>query len=220
MYSLPLTRDADEPLNVLCLGAHCDDIEIGCGGTLLKLLAENGAVNVFWQVFTSTQSRKKEAIEGASRFCGNAKSLTVEVLDYRDGYLPYEGVAVKESFEKIKQAFSPDLILTHYGQDMHQDHRKVSELTWNTFRNHLIWEYEIPKWDGDIGAPNTFVTIERKTADNKIAAIQAVYNSQKKKKWFTDDLFLSLMRIRGMECNSESGLAEAFYTRKIIVTAP
>lgn len=217
MRSLLLTKDHNEPLNVLCLGAHCDDLEIGCGGSLLKLLDVRPKVNIYWQVFTSSPSRKQEAIDGANAFCKNASSLTIKVLDYRDGYLPYEGEAVKESFEETKRNISPDLILTHYRHDLHQDHRKVSELTWNTFRNHMIWEYEIPKWDGDLGSPNTFVSLDKQIAEQKIAALQSVYNSQKAKKWFTDDLFWSMMRIRGMECNSASGLAEAFYTRKYTV---
>lgn len=218
MHALPLVKKPGDSLSILCLGAHCDDIEIGCGGTVMKLLDEHPNVSVFWQVFASTPSRKQEAIEGASRFCAGAKSLCVEILDFRDGFLPYDGVAVKESFEKLKKAFVPDLILTHYRHDLHQDHRTISELTWNTFRNHLIWEYEIPKWDGDIGTPNTFVAIDKETADNKVSAIQAVYNSQKDKNWFTDDLFRSMLRIRGMESNAPSGLAEAFYSRKSLVS--
>jgi LmbE family N-acetylglucosaminyl deacetylase len=212
-----LSKDSNEPLNVLCLGAHCDDIEIGCGGTLLELLRTRSQVNVYWQVFTSTPSRREEAIQGAKRVCSGANSLEIDILDFRDGYLPYEGDAVKKACEETKTKFSPDLILTHYRSDLHQDHRKVSELTWNTFRDHLIWEYEIPKWDGDLGSPNVFVPLERSVAEKKISILQSVYNSQNNKKWFTDDLFLSILRIRGMECNSASGLAEGFYVRKNIV---
>lgn len=217
MLSLCLPKNTDKPLNVLCLGAHCDDIEIGCGGTLLTLLGQRSNVNVYWLVFCSTPSRKEEAQIGATRFCVKAQHLEVDILEYRDGYLPYEGLAVKESFEQAKRKFDPDVVFTHYRNDMHQDHRKISELTWNTFRDHLILEYEIPKWDGDLGSPNAFVTIEQEIADEKIALLQSTYNSQKNKSWFTDDLFRSIMRIRGMESNSESTLAEAFYGRKITI---
>jgi len=135
----------------------------------------------------------------------------------RDGYLPYSGASVKDAFEDLKRSIqTPDIIFTHYRHDLHQDHRLVSELTWNTFRNHLIFEYEIPKWDGDLGIPNAFVSLSENIAKQKIEYLQQVYNTQREKKWFTDDLFWSLMRIRGMECVSPSGVAEAFYTRKIM----
>lgn len=217
MLSLALTRNTNDPLNVLCLGAHCDDIEIGCGGTLLTLLSQHPRVNVYWQVFSSTPSRKNEAIAGAERFCANARNLEVNVLKFRDGYLPYEGAAVKESIEHTKSSFAPDIVFTHYRNDLHQDHRKVSELTWNTFRDHLILEYEVPKWDGDFGTPNVFFAIEQSVADKKIAALTEIYNSQNDKSWFTGDLFLSILRIRGMESNSRTKLAEAFYARKVSV---
>ena len=219
MLPLSLTSRTDKPLNVLCLGAHCDDIEIGCGGTLLTLLSQHPKVNVYWQVFSSTPCRKQEAIAGAKRFTANASHLEIDVRDFRDGYLPYEGSAVKDAIEHTKSSFAPDIVFTHCRNDLHQDHRTVSELTWNTFRDHLILEYEIPKWDGDLGSPNTFVAIERVIADEKIAALQSIYNSQKKKSWFTDDLFLAILRIRGMESNSSSRLAEAFYVRKLVFDA-
>ncbi len=217
MRSTFLSKESKEPLNVLCLGAHCDDIEIGCGGAMLELIRTRSLVNIYWQVFTSTPSRKEEAIRGAKRVCSGANSLEIDILDFRDGYLPYEGAAVKEACEETKAKFSPDLIFTHYRSDLHQDHRKVSELTWNTFRDHLIWEYEIPKWDGDLNSPNVFVPLERSVADEKLSILQSVYNSQNNKNWFTDDLFFSILRIRGMECNSASGLAEGFYVRKNII---
>lgn len=217
MFSLLPTKKSDESLNVLCLGAHCDDIEIGCGATLLTLFDQHPTVNVYWLVFTSTVSRRREATDCATHFCADAKSLHIDILDFRDGFLPYEGSAVKDCFEQAKARFQPDLIFTHYRKDMHQDHKIVSDLTWNTFRNHLILEYEIPKWDGDLGSPSLFVPIEESIAKEKITALQDIYVSQKEKSWFTDDLFWSLMRIRGMECNSRTALAEAFYARKITV---
>ncbi|MEM7450514.1 MAG: PIG-L deacetylase family protein [Pseudomonadota bacterium] len=214
MLTLPLSRPDGQPLSVLCLGAHCDDIEIGCGATLLTL-AEQSAINVHWQVFTSTPERRLEAEAGAKAFGSAARELSVEILDFRDGFLPYEGTAVKEAFEALKQRVQPDLIFTHYGRDAHQDHRLVSELTWNTFRNHLVLEYEIPKWDGDLGQPSVFCAVDAETAARKIALLQQTYNSQNQKRWFTDDLFHSLMRIRGMEANAPDNLAEAFFARKL-----
>lgn len=205
---------ADRPLTVLCLGAHCDDIEIGCGATLLTMLDARANVDLHWHVFTSTPERKREAQLGAERFGANARSLSASILDFRDGFLPYEGAAVKEAMEEVKRSVTPDLVFTHYRHDMHQDHRKICELTWNTFRNNLILEYEIPKWDGDVSVPNTYVDIDEATARKKIEILQDVYNSQSSKRWFTDDLFWSLMRIRGMESNSPAQLAEGFYGRK------
>lgn len=214
MLTLPLSRPDGQPLNVLCLGAHCDDIEIGCGATLLTL-AGHSEINVHWQVFTSTPERRLEAEAGAKAFAGAARELNVEILDFRDGFLPYEGTAVKEAFEALKQRVQPDLVFTHYGRDAHQDHRLVSELTWNTFRNHLVLEYEIPKWDGDLGQPSVFCAIDAETAAHKIALLQQIYNSQNQKRWFTNDLFHSLMRIRGMEANAPANLAEAFFGKKL-----
>ncbi|MEN7342622.1 MAG: PIG-L deacetylase family protein [Pseudomonadota bacterium] len=215
MLSLPLKKSSDDPINVLCLGAHCDDIEIGCGGTILNLKSRYSRLNVFWQVFTSTPERAVEARRGAEAFCDGIEDLKINVLDFRDGFLPYHGESVKEAFEAIKPQFEPDLVLTHYRGDAHQDHRLVGELTWNTFRNHLILEYEIPKWDGDLGRPNCYIDLTEAQAETKIAMLQEVYNSQKSKRWFTDDLFHGLMRLRGMESNATSRLAEAFYANKL-----
>jgi LmbE family N-acetylglucosaminyl deacetylase len=213
VLSLTLPASAS-PLTVLCLGAHCDDIEIGCGATLLALLAARNDVDLHWHVFTSSAARKAEAERGAAAFGAGARSLTTAILDFRDGYLPDEGAAVKDAMERIKAEVQPDVVFTHYRHDLHQDHRRISELTWNTFRDHLVLEYEIPKWDGDLGTPNAFVDVDEATARRKIALLQEIYNSQKTKRWFTDDLFWSLLRIRGMESNSPSRLAEGFYTRK------
>ena len=202
----------------MCLGAHCDDIEIGCGGALLDILSKNPNIEITWVIFTSTEARKKEAELGAELFTKNAKNLHLKIFEFRDGYLPYSGLEIKEAFEQVKNEISPpDLIFTHYRNDMHQDHRKVSELTWNTFRSHMILEYEIPKWDGDISVPNTYIHLSDDIGKQKIAYLQQAYNTQQAKKWFTDDLFWSLMRIRGMECNAPRNIAEAFYSRKIVL---
>lgn len=220
MHSPSLFKNDDQPKHILCLGAHCDDIEIGCGGALLHLLDTYENIHITWVLFTSTPARKIEAENGAKLFAEKAANLDIRIFDLRDGFLPYSGTEVKELFEEVKKTTPiPDVIFTHYRNDLHQDHRKVSELTWNTFRNHLIFEYEIPKWDGDIGIPNTFFPLSEEICKKKIAYLQQVYNSQQQKKWFTDDLFSSLMRIRGMECNSASNFAEAFYTRKLTFSA-
>ena len=217
MNPLKFAARTDRPPTILFLGAHCDDIEIGCGGTIMSLLDSVVDVNITWVVFSSNEQRKVEATRGANLFTNNGGALNLKILDFKDGYLPYHGEAVKEAFESIKATVNPDLIFTHYRHDLHQDHRLVSELTWNTFRNHLILEYEIPKWDGDLGAPNSFVHLQQTTVDKKIQYLQQAYNSQQSKSWFTDDVFRSIMRIRGMESNSPSLLAEAFYSRKCVL---
>lgn len=208
------------PLNVLCLGAHCDDIEIGCGGTLLRMLSTQRQITITWVVFSSDDRRQKEAESGADLFCEGARRLDLEIHSFRDGFLPTEPVNLKETFESLKSRIeAPDLIFTHYRNDLHQDHRAVSDLTWNTFRNHLILEYEIPKWDGDLGQPNVFVPLSRAQGDEKILRLHEAYASQSSKAWFSNDLFWSLMRIRGMECNAGETIAEAFYCRKLVITA-
>lgn len=210
-----LFAGSSQPRHILCLGAHCDDIEIGCGATLLRLLQNNPQLTVTWVVFASNAERRVEATLGAQRFCAAAARLDLRIFEFRDGFLPYAGAQVKDCFEQIKRDIQPDLIFTHFRHDLHQDHRVVNELTWNTFRNHFILEYEIPKWDGDLGVPNTFVSLDEALVQQKIQLLNDIYRSQQGKNWFSDDLFMSLLRIRGMECNSPSRLAEAFYVRKL-----
>jgi LmbE family N-acetylglucosaminyl deacetylase len=201
-------------LRVLCVGAHCDDIEIGCGGTILKLAVARREMEVHWVVFSSDQRREHEALKSANAFLENVSNRRVIVHALRDGFFPYLGTDVKDRFEQLKAEFSPDLILTHYRHDLHQDHRLVSELTWNTFRNHLILEYEIPKYDGDFGSPNVFVPLDESICRRKIDTILDAYQSQNGKHWFSRELFSSVLRLRGMEANSEGGHAEGFYCRK------
>jgi LmbE family N-acetylglucosaminyl deacetylase len=200
--------------SILCLGAHCDDIEIGCGGTVLQLLRNRKEVNLSWVVLSSEKGRAEEARNSASHFLRGANNTTIEVKDFPNSFFPYSGERIKVYFESMKAKFQPDLIFTHYRHDLHQDHRVVSELTWNTFRDHMILEYEIPKYDGDLGSPNTFVPLNRDVCAEKIEMILRSFKSQSGKQWFTEDLFLSVMRIRGMECNAQHGLAEGFYCRK------
>ena len=217
MFSLSLDAGNAGPLRLLCLGAHCDDIEIGCGGTVLKLTAAGRKIEARWVVFSSDAFRKQEGIECASAFLEKVASKKVEIHGFRDGFFPYQGAEIKERFEKLKSEISPDLILTHYRNDLHQDHRLISELTWNTFRNHLILEYEIPKYDGDLGSPSFFVPLDEPTCRRKIDTILGAYQSQLGKQWFTAELFSSLLRLRGMEANAPSGYAEGFYCRKALI---
>lgn len=202
------------PSTVLCLGSHCDDIEIGCGGAVLSLLRANPETIVHWVVFTGAgTSRAREAEESASKFV--PINLQIEIHGFDDGYLPYEGRAIKDCFESMKQRVDPDLIFTHRLEDRHQDHRLVAELTWNTFRDHSILEYEIPKYEGDLRDVNCYVPIDQEIADRKIETILASFGSQRDRRWFTESTFRSLMRLRGVESNVE--YAEGFYCRKFLL---
>jgi len=200
----------------LFLGAHCDDIEIGCGGTILKLILEQKVKEIMWVVFTSSEKRKQEALKSAHYFLADFTLKKIEVKDFKDGFLPYQGIEIKNYFEELKE-FNPDVVFTHYRQDMHQDHRLINELTWNTFRSHLILEYEIPKYDGDLGKPNFFVPIEKSIVDRKTEYLLNSFLSQKEKQWFDEETFRSLLRIRGVECASVTRYAEAFYVRKLTI---
>jgi len=200
---------------VLCLGAHSDDIEIGCGGTILELLATNRGVRVTWVVFSGDARREAEARRAARRFLKDARSSEVFVLKHRDGFFPSQTTDIKEFFEELKRTTRPDVIFTHYRHDRHQDHRTISDLAWNTFRNHLVLEYEIPKYDGDLGIPNVFVPVSRRFARRKVNDICSMFETQQGQHWFTPDLFFGLMRVRGIECGAE--YAEAFHARKAVV---
>ena len=202
---------------VLCLGAHSDDIEIGCGGTVLHLIESSDRIEFYWMVLSSDSSRAKEAERSARAFLRRAKAKTIVVKSFRDGFFPYEGAQVKECFEEVKKAFVPDVIFTHFRHDLHQDHRLVSELTWNTFRNHLILEYEIPKYDADLGSPNFFVPLSESICRRKVQGLMRYFGTQRNKQWFSEDLFKGLMRLRGMEASSPSCFAEAFHCRKMLL---
>jgi len=201
---------------VLCLGAHCDDIEIGCGGTLLKLMETDPNIRFHWVVFSSDSQRAREASESAHLYLEPAREQKIVIKNFRDSFFPYLGMEIKEYFEQLKQDFSPDLIFTHYRGDLHQDHRLISDLTWNTFRNHLILEYEIPKYDGDLGSPNFFVHLDESICHKKIEYLLDRFKTQADKQWFTEDTFLSILRLRGIESNAPSKYAEAFYCRKMV----
>jgi LmbE family N-acetylglucosaminyl deacetylase len=201
---------------LLLIGAHSDDIEIGCAGTLLRLLSERPRIAVRWVVLSALGEREQEAKASAEALLAGAEA-DIAIESFRDGFLPYDGCLVKEYFEGLKQRIQPDLILTHFGRDAHQDHRLVSELTWNTFRDHPILEFEIPKYDGDLGTPNLFVALDEAHVVQKVEHLLRYFPSQVGRRWFTADLFSSVMRIRGMECNAASGYAEAFYARKVVI---
>ena len=219
MLSLPLPVLGDRPLQVLCLGAHCDDIEIGCGGTILRTVAELPRVAVHWVVLTSNHQREAEARASAAAFLSGAEQACVDVRSFRESYLPYVGADVKDYFEVLKRSVRPDVVFTHHRDDRHQDHRLVSDLTWNSFRDALILEYEIPKWDGDLGAPNVFVPLSATVAGEKIDLTLEHFASQRTRPWFDTETFTALMRLRGMECNAADRRAEAFYVRKLALLA-
>jgi len=216
MLRLHLPPQDVTPFSVLCLGAHSDDIEIGCGGTLLYLRTILPRLRFHWAVFCAPAVRGEEAKKAADLFTGDCEK-EILLKDYRDGFLPYSGREVKEFFEDLKSQVNPDLIFTHWRGDAHQDHRLVSELTWNTFRDHLILEYEIPKYDGDMGRPNFFVPLQAPLYERKVDHLFEAFESQQGKRWFDREAFMGLMRIRGMESNSPSGYAEAFHCRKLVL---
>ena len=216
MFALEFPRKASGPVKILCLGAHSDDIEIGCGGTILRLLSSRREMEVSWVVFGASKEREQEARNSAALFLSCAKKKDVTVKNFRDGFFPFEGTQIKDYFEELK-AKAPDVIFTHNRKDAHQDHRLVAELTWNTFRNHLILEYEIPKYDGDLGQPNLFVQLDQEIYEKKVHYLVEAFETQRAKQWFGKDTFLALMRLRGMECVAASGYAEAFYCRKLVL---
>jgi LmbE family N-acetylglucosaminyl deacetylase len=217
MSSPGLIEIRHEKLTVLCLGAHSDDIEIGCGGTLLRLLRDHPGSMVVWVVFSARGHRKQEALKSAKAILKHAGARRVVTKAFKESFFPYHGEAIKECFEDLKSTVSPDLIFTHYREDLHQDHRLICELTWNTFRKHQILEYEIPKYDGDLGRPNFYVPLTADDAREKVDVLMRVFATQQVRPWFSEDTFLSLMRLRGVEANSSEKHAEAFYARKVIL---
>jgi len=216
MIKLTFPRKDATPANVLCLGAHSDDIEIGCGGTILRLLRDHAPVHVSWIVFGADGERATEARESADLFLRDAAEKRVHIENFRDGFFPYVGGQVKDYFESLKQAISPDLIFTHYRHDLHQDHRLISELTWNTFRDHMILEYEVIKYDGDVGNPNVYAHLDEQVCWRKIDYICKCFRTQSKKNWFDRDTFLAVLRLRGVESNSPWRYAEGFHGRKMV----
>jgi len=208
---------ADGSLDVLCLGAHSDDIEIGCGGSLLRLLGENPGSRVHWVVLSASEEREDEARRSAADFLSDAGEVDVRIAHFRESYFPYVGAPIKDFFETLKSSVRPDVVFTHHRHDEHQDHRTVAELTWNTLRDHLILEYEIPKYEGDLGLPNLYVPLQAATSARKVELLMRHFSSQHSRAWFNARTFNGLMALRGVECNAPDGTAEAFHVRKAVL---
>jgi LmbE family N-acetylglucosaminyl deacetylase len=215
MINLVFDRDRNSAFKILCLGAHSDDIEIGCGGTILRLISEYPQLCVYWVVFGSDQIRAEEALKSANALLAPVAEKTVIIKGFRDSFFPYVGSEIKEYFEAFRSEYSPDVIFTHYRDDRHQDHRLISDLTWNTFRDHFILEYEIPKYDGDLGSPNFFFHLNEQICQRKVQHLLSYFKTQTDRSWFTEDTFLALLRLRGVEARSPVKYAEAFYCRKL-----
>jgi len=216
MMRLELAKKAEDTLRILCIGAHSDDIEIGCGGTIIRLLSEHDDVKVHWVVLGSSGRRNGEAEESARRFLSEARSKTIEIMNFKDSFFPYIGADIKNYFEELGRIVSPDMVFTHYRYDLHQDHRMVSELTWNTFRDHLILEYEVVKYDGDLSSPNCYFHLTEETCRQKIDIIMESFDTQRAKDWFERETFISMLRIRGVESRAPEKYAEGFYCRKAV----
>ena len=211
---LPLLSGHGDTLRVLCVGAHSDDIEIGCGGTLLTLLNAVPHLEVTWVVLSADEARSREARASAAAFLSGVAQANVIIKTFRESYFPFIGDEVKAYFEQLK-AVEPDLVFTHYRDDRHQDHRLVSDLTWNTFRDHLILEYEIPKYDGDLGSPNTFVALSESVVERKLELLMGHFQTQQSKPWYDRETFQALLRLRGIEAAAPSRFAEGFHARKV-----
>jgi LmbE family N-acetylglucosaminyl deacetylase len=216
LLRLVLAPERRGPLKLLCLGAHADDIEIGSGGTILRLAAEVPDLLVRWIVFSGSGLRAAEARNSAAAFLKDVAEKQIEVLEFRDGYFPFHGADIKDCFEAVKRDFNPSLILTHWEDDAHQDHRLVAQITHSTFRDHLVLEYEIPKYDGDLGNPAFFVPLTKTQLRRKVETIGHHFPSQYGRSWFSEETFFAIARLRGIGCNAPEGLAEAFHARKIV----
>jgi LmbE family N-acetylglucosaminyl deacetylase len=216
MIRLDLDSSRKPPMQILCLGCHADDIEIGCGGSILRLAQQYPDCRFHWGVFSALGVRNAEAERAAGLFVPSGRLASLTLRSFPDAFMPFVGAEVKTAFEELKP-IAPDLIFTHHRHDAHQDHRLIAELTWSTFRDHLILEYEIPKYDGDLGQPSLFVPLDPEQYQRKVDHILDAFASQRTKRWFHPETFLSLMRLRGMECNAPSGYAEAFYCRKAVL---
>jgi LmbE family N-acetylglucosaminyl deacetylase len=218
MLELQLSRPArSRPLRILCLGAHCDDIEIGCGGTLLHLLSARRPTEVTWVAFSAAAIRRRELEASARRFLRRAVRRTLIAHEFRDSYFPGQYVAIKQAFEPLKALVKPDIIFTHQCDDRHQDHQLIGELTWNAFRDQLILEYEIPKYEGGLRTPVAYVGLRPGEVERKIRLLMECYGTQRSKRWFAPESFRGLMRLRGIESGSPFGWAEGFHARKLLL---
>ena len=218
MRGLSFLHKKGEPLKALFLGAHSDDIELGCGGTILSLLEQGQELEVWWVVFAASPVRRLEAERSAEMFLRGAVKKETIVRDFKESFFPYIGSEIKTCFEELKRTISPDVVFTHFRDDLHQDHRLISELTWNTFRDHLILEYEIIKYDGGLGSPNVFVHLSEDVCAKKMKYLMENFQSQRSHQWFTEEAFRAILTLRGVESNSPSKFAEAFYARKLVLS--
>ena len=218
MQGLSVVQKNGEPLKALFLGAHSDDIELGCGGTILSLLEQGQELEVWWVVFAASPTRRLEAERSAEMFLRKAVKKEIVFKDFKESFFPYIGSEIKACFEELKRTISPDVVFTHFRDDLHQDHRLISELTWNTFRDHLILEYEIIKYDGGIGSPNVFVHLSEEVCAKKTEYLMESFQSQHSHQWFTEETFRAILRLRGVESNAPSKFAEAFYARKLVLS--
>jgi LmbE family N-acetylglucosaminyl deacetylase len=199
--------------NILCIGAHCDDVEIGCGATLLRMARDYPDATIRWAIFSGNEARTRESLQAAASLLGDTR-VSVQFFGFRESHFPERYAELKASMETVRAAGNADLVFTHRLEDRHQDHRTLAELTWNAFRNHLIMEYEIPKYEGDLGHPNVFFPASEADLDKKVAVLMSAFPSQAGRSWFTPDTFRAMARIRGVECASPTGFAEAFHMRK------
>ena len=217
MRGLSFVHKKNEPLKALFLGAHSDDIELGCGGTILSLLEQGQELEVWWVVFAASPARRLEAESSAEMFLRGAVKKETIVRDFKESFFPYIGSEIKACFEELKRTISPDVVFTHFRDDLHQDHRLICELTWNTFRDHLILEYEIIKYDGGLGSPNLFIHLSEEVCAKKMKYLIENFQSQRSHQWFTEETFRAILRLRGVESNAPEKYAEAFYGRKIVL---
>ena len=218
MRGLSFVHKKGEPLKALFLGAHSDDIDLGCGGTVLSLLERGQELEVWWVVFAATPERRLEAERSAEMFLRGAVKKEIVIRDFKESFFPYIGAEIKACFEELKCTISPDVVFTHFRDDLHQDHRLISELTWNTFRDHVILEYEIIKYDGGLGSPNAFVHLSEEVCARKIQYLMENFQSQRSHQWFTEETVRAMLRLRGVESNAPSKFAEAFYARKLVLS--
>jgi LmbE family N-acetylglucosaminyl deacetylase len=205
---------AGERLSLLCIGAHSDDIEIGAGGAILSLIGRGIRLDVTWCVVSARGKREDEARASAAEFLAGAEAAAIELGGFDDSYFPAQAREIKEWVAAMRSRPAPDIVFTHRRDDAHQDHRTVNQITWNLYRDHLILEYEIPKWDGDLGQPNTYVPLSRDGLARKVQLLSRHFGSQRSKDWFDAETFTGLARLRGMECRAPEGFAEAFTSRK------
>jgi len=213
---IPFALPLDRAPRILCLGAHSDDIEIGCAGTLLQWARQRPEIEVMWVVLSAAGERAAEARRSAKALLPKQQPQLV-IAEFPDGHLPSEFPRAKAFLAGLRERFVPDVVFSHRLEDRHQDHRLIAELAWQLWRDQLILEYEIPKWEGDLGLPNLYVPLDKALAERKLRHLIKHFGTQRSKGWFNEEVFRSLMTIRGIECRAESGLAEAFHLRKAVL---